>query len=57
MSKSNEELSREIVALREEVRQMKEIVAALFSMMVESEEDEEDVPFFSAGADVPRMNN
>ncbi len=56
MDKSNQELAREINELREEIKQMKEIVTVLFSLMVESEEEEE-VPFFATTTDVPRINN
>lgn len=57
MNKSNEELAREIQELREELRQMREIVGALFSMMIESEEEEEDISVLTGGMEVPRMNN
>ena len=56
MEKSNEDLAREINELREEVRQMREIIGVLFSMVVESDEEGDDTPFFSNG-EVPRLNN
>jgi cell division septum initiation protein DivIVA len=58
MESSNEDLAREIKELREEVRQMKEIVSALLTMVVESEEDEdESAEMFPSGIEGPRMNN
>ena len=57
-NKSNEELSQEIKQLREELRQMREIVSAIIGLMVEAEEDEEEEYFgFSGKIDTPRMNN
>jgi nucleoid DNA-binding protein len=58
MAKTNEDLSREITELRNEVKQMKEIVNMLFTIIVESEEDEEEVVFPGLGGnDAPRLNN
>lgn len=58
MAKTNEDLTREIAELRNEVRQMKEIVNMLFTIIVESEEDEEEVVFPGLGvSDTPRLNN
>ncbi len=58
MAKTNEDLSREITELRNEVKQMKEIVNMLFTIIVESEEDEEEVVFPGLGGnDTPRLNN
>jgi nucleoid DNA-binding protein len=58
MAKTNEDLSREITELRNEVKQMKEIVNMLFTIIVESEEDEEEVVFPGLGVnDTPRLNN
>jgi cytochrome P450 len=58
MAKTNEDLSREIAELRNEVKQMKEIVNMLFTIIVESEDDEEEVVFPGlSGNDTPRLNN
>jgi cell division septum initiation protein DivIVA len=58
MAKTNEDLSREITELRNEVKQMKEIVNMLFTIIVESEEDEEEEIFPGlTGNDSPRLNN
>jgi hypothetical protein len=58
MAKTNEDLSREITELRNEVKQMKEIVNMLFTIIVESEEDEEEEVFPGLGGnDMPRLNN
>ncbi len=58
MAKTNEDLSREIAELRNEVKQMKEIVNMLFTIIVESEEEEEEAIFPGlGGAETPRLNN
>jgi nucleoid DNA-binding protein len=58
MAKTNEDLSREITELRNEVKQMKEIVNMLFTIIVESEEEEEEVIFPGLGGnEMPRLNN
>ncbi len=58
MAKTNEDLSREITELRNEVKQMKEIVNMLFTIIVESEDDEEEEVFPGlSGNDMPRLNN
>lgn len=59
MTKSNEDLAREIKELRDEIKQMKEIVGTLLSMIVEVEgdEDEEEYAVLPTGLDMPRMNN
>jgi hypothetical protein len=59
MKKSTEELVREIDELKNELRQMKEIVGMLFNMVVDSEaDDEEDFLGFpdSGSSDSPRFN-
>lgn len=53
MDKSNEDLARELKELREEVRQMREVISVLFNMVVE---DEGETRFFSSG-NIPRLNN
>ncbi len=40
MAKSNEDLAREIKELKEEVQQMKEIMALLLNMVAEQEDEE-----------------
>jgi len=59
MAKTNEDLAREIAELKDELRQMKEIVNMLLTIIVESEEeDEEYVPYPGLGAaDNLRLNN
>ncbi|MCE5297193.1 MAG: hypothetical protein LLG16_08855 [Euryarchaeota archaeon] len=57
MSKTNEDLAREIRDLREEIKQMKEIVGVLFTMVFESEDEEEEAGLFPSGMEIPRMNN
>lgn len=42
MKKSTEDLIREIDELKNELRQMKEIVGMLFNMVVDSEADDEE---------------
>ncbi|MFA5312862.1 MAG: hypothetical protein WC375_06010 [Methanomassiliicoccales archaeon] len=57
MSKTNEDLAREIRELREEIKQMKEIVGVLFTMVIESDDEGEEASLFPADMDIPRMNN
>ena len=57
MSASNEDLAKELKELKDEVRQMREIVSILYSMMMEDEGDEEEISLFPGSLDVPRMNN
>ena len=57
MNKSNEELAREIRELRDELRQMREIVGVLFSLMVETEDEEEEYAGVLGNIELPRMNN
>ncbi len=44
MKKTTEELVQEVDELRNELKQMKEIVGMLFNMVVDSEEDDDDIP-------------
>ncbi|MBI0582738.1 MAG: hypothetical protein ISF22_00775 [Methanomassiliicoccus sp.] len=58
MTKSNEDLVREINELRNEMKQMREVLNMLFSLVVEGEEDdEEDIGYPGFVQDVPRFNN
>jgi hypothetical protein len=60
MAKSNEDIAREITELKTELKQMKEIVNMLFTLIIESdeEEDEEYIPYPGVTAnDNLRMNN
>jgi hypothetical protein len=59
MAKSNEDLSKEIAELKSELRQMREIVNMLFSIIIESEDEDEDyIPYPGLGAaDNLRLNN
>ncbi len=62
MTKTNEDLVREINELRTEMKQMKEILNMLFTIVVESESDEEDDDDEFSGypafiQDVPKFNN
>ncbi|QLH74633.1 MAG: hypothetical protein HPY73_03650 [Methanomassiliicoccales archaeon] len=57
MDKDHEDLVKEIRELREEIRQMKEIVGVLFSMITEAEDEEEGIGLFPNGMEIPRMNN
>jgi hypothetical protein len=59
MAKSNEDLSREIAELKNELKQMREVVNMLFSIIIESEEEDEDyLPYPGGGvSDNLRMNN
>jgi hypothetical protein len=58
MTKSNEDLIREINELRNEMKQMREVLNVLFSLVVESDDgDEDDVEYPTFVQDVPRFNN
>jgi len=60
MTKTTEDLVREINELRSELRQMREIVSMLFSIVVEAEGDEvEEYPDYLGvgGIDHTRLNN
>ncbi len=60
MTKTNEELSKDIRNLRNEISQMREIVNMLFNMVVEYEAEDAEDPFLGIGeliqSDVPRFN-
>jgi len=59
MTKTTEDLVREVDELRNELRQMKEIVGMLFNMVIDSEdEDDEDYPLIpeTGSLDTPRFN-
>jgi len=60
MTKTTEDLVREVNDLRNELKQMREIVNMLFNIVVEAESDEEDDYATSIGlgvVDQPRFNN
>jgi hypothetical protein len=58
MTKSNEDLIREINELRNEMKQMREVLNVLFSLVVESDDgDEDDIEYPTFVQDVPRFNN
>jgi hypothetical protein len=59
MTKTNEDLAREIAELKTELRQMKEVVNMLMTFIVESEdEDEEYIPYPGMGsAENLHLNN
>ena len=58
MTKNNEDLIREINELKNEMKQMREVLNVLFSLVMESEEgEEEDVNYPGFVQDVPRFNN
>jgi len=57
MDKSNEDLAREINELREELRQMREIVGVLLTMVIEEDGGEDDVTLFPNNLEMPRLNN
>ena len=59
MVKTNEDLAREIGELKDELRQMREIVNMLFTLIVEAEEEDEDyLPYpGSATGDNLKLNN
>jgi hypothetical protein len=57
MTKSNEDLVREINELRNEMKQMREVLNVLFSLVVEADEEEEDeVEYPTFVQDAPRFN-
>jgi hypothetical protein len=58
MTKSNEDLIREINELKNEMKQMREVLSMLFSLVVESDEGEdEDIGYPGFVQDTPRFNN
>lgn len=58
MTKNNEDLIREINELKNEMKQMREALTMLFSMVVESEDgEEEEINYPGFIQDVPRLNN
>jgi hypothetical protein len=58
MAKSNDDLVKEINELRSEMKQMRELLNMLFTIVVEQEEDEEDdYGFPMLSQDTPRFNN
>ena len=58
MTKNNEDLIREINELKNEMKQMREVLNVLFSLVVESDDgDEDDVEYPTFVQDVPRFNN
>lgn len=58
MKKTTEELVQEVDELRNELKQMKEIVGMLFNMVVDSEDDDDDIPdrIKVSSIDSPRFN-
>lgn len=57
MTKTNEELIREINELKTEMKQMREILNMLFTIVVESDEDEdEDYGYPGFSQDTPKFN-
>lgn len=60
MTKTTEDLVREVNELRNELKQMREIVNMLFNIVVEAENDEDDdypASVGLGGLDQPRFNN
>ncbi|MDW5561972.1 MAG: hypothetical protein SA339_02010 [Methanomassiliicoccus sp.] len=58
MTKSNEDLIREINELRNEMKQMKEVLNVLFSLVVEADEgDDDEIEYPTFVQDIPRINN
>jgi hypothetical protein len=60
VAKTNEDLAREIGDLKTELKQMKEIVNMLFTIIVESEDEEDEEYAPSLGLSTPenfRLNN
>ena len=58
MTKSNEDLIREIIELRNEMKQMREVLNVLFSLVVEADDGEEDEAGYPTFVqDMPRFNN
>ena len=59
-TKTTEDLVREVNELRTELRQMKELLSVLFTIVVEQDGDEEEeYPGYPGliGAEQPRFNN
>jgi hypothetical protein len=57
MAKTNEDLVREINELRAEMKQMREVLNMLFSLVVESDEGEDDdIGYPGIVQDTPRFN-
>ena len=58
MAKSTDDLIKEINELRTEMKQMRELLNMLFTIVVEQEEDDEDdYGFPMLSQDSPRFNN
>jgi len=58
MTKSNDDLVKEINELKTEMQQMKELLSMLFTIVVEQEEDDcEDYGFPMLNQDAPTFNN
>ncbi len=58
MTKSNEDLIREINELRNEMKQMREVLNVLFSLVVEADEgDDDEAEYPTFVQDIPRFNN
>jgi hypothetical protein len=57
MNKTNEDLAREIKELREELRQMREVVGVLLTMVIDEDSGEDDITLFPNNLEVPRLNN
>lgn len=57
MAKTNEDLVREINELRTEMKQMKEILNMLFTIVVESDEgDDDEYGYPGLTQDAPKFN-
>jgi len=57
MTKTNEDLVREINELKSEMKQMREVLNMLFTLVIESDDgDEEDVGYPGIIQDTPRFN-
>ncbi|NLK25933.1 MAG: hypothetical protein GX307_05080 [Euryarchaeota archaeon] len=58
MAKSNDDLVREINELRTEMKQMKDLLNVLFSLVIETDEgDEEEYAFPVFSQELPKFNN
>mgnify|MGYP006875886007 CR=1 FL=1 len=58
MAKSTDDLVREINELRTEMKQMRELLNMLFTIVVDQEEgDEEEYGFPMLSQDISRLNN
>ena len=58
MAKSNDDLIKEINELRTEMKQMRELLNMLFTIVVEQEEDDdEEYGFPMLNQDISRFNN